>query len=171
MYVCVTCVCMYVCMYVCIYIHIYMYVHVYIFYVYMNECICIQKNRLESEAEQHKREIDQQKREIDQQKRVNDQQKKEIDHQKREIDQQKGENDQLKQEIDLQKREIDRLQNNIHGQQPIKQAQPKQPAKPSAKKVGYKKSRYVHIISIQTYCIICISNLCSEIYICVQNLL
>ena len=121
------------------------------------ECICIQKNQLESETEQHKREIDQQKREIDQQKRVNDQQK--------------GENDQLKQEIDLQKREIDRLQNNIHGQQPTKQAQPKQPAKPSAKKVGYKKSHYVHVISIQTYCITCISNLCSEIYICVQNLL
>ena len=69
------------------------------------ECICLQKNRLESETEQHKREIDQQKREIDQ-----------------------------------QKREIDRLQNNIHGQQPTKQAQPKQPAKPSAKKVGYKKA-------------------------------
>ena len=96
------------------------------------ECICIQKNRLESETEQHKREIDQQKGETDQQKRVNDQQK-------REIDQQKRENDQLKQEIDLQKREIDRLQNNIHGQQPTKQAQPKQPTKPSAKKVGYKK--------------------------------
>ena len=82
------------------------------------DCICIQKNQLESETEQHKREIDQQKR-------VNDQQKRE--------------NDQLKQEIDLQKREIDRLQNNIHGQQPTKQAQPKQPTKPSAKKVGYKK--------------------------------
>ena len=96
------------------------------------ECICIQKNRLESKTEQHKREIDQQKKEIDQQKR-------EIDQQKRVNDQQKGENDQLKQEIDLQKREIDRLQNNIHGQQPTKQAQPKQPAKSSAKKVGYKK--------------------------------
>ena len=76
------------------------------------ECICIQKNQLESETEQQKREIDQQKRA----------------------------NDQLKQEIDLQKREIDRLQNNIHDQQPTKQAQSKQPAKPSAKKVGYKKA-------------------------------
>ena len=103
------------------------------------EFICIQKNRLESETEQHKREIYQQKRVNDQQKREIDQQKRVNDQQKREIDQQKGENDQLKQENDLQKREIDRLQNNIHGQQPTKQAQPKQPAKPSAKKVGYKK--------------------------------
>ena len=108
------------------------------------ECICIQKNRLESETEQQKREIDQQNREMDQQKR--------------EINQQKRVNDQLKQEIDLQKREIDRLQNNIRGQQPTKQVQPKQPTKSSAKKVGY-KTEPLHIISTQTYCITCVSNL------------
>ena len=41
--------------------------------------------------------------------------------------------------LNQQKREIDRLQNNILGQQSTKQAQPKQPPKPSAKKVGYKE--------------------------------
>ena len=94
-----------------------------------------------------KREIDQQKREIDQQKKVND-------HQKRV-------NDQQKQEIDQQKREIDRLQKNTHGQQPTKRAQPKQPTKPSAKKVGYKTEQLR--ISIQTHCIICVSNLYSYV--------
>ena len=79
--------------------------------------MCIQKNQLESEIEQQKRETDQQKRE-------NDQQKKVIDQQRREIDQ--------------QRREIDQLQRNTYGQQSTKQPQPKQPMKPSAKKVGHK---------------------------------
>ena len=109
--------------------------------------MCIQKNQLQSEIEQQKRENDQQKRENDQQKRVIDQQKRENDQQKREIDQQKRENDQQKQEIDQQKREIDRLQKNTYGQQSTKQPQPKQPMKPSAKKVGH-KTESLHYITL-----------------------
>ena len=99
-----------------------------------NVCMCIQKNRLESEIEQQKRE--------------NDQRKREIDQQKREIDQQKRENDQQKRENDQQKREIDRLQKNTYGQQSTKQPQPKQPMKPSAKKVGHKTESLISISTI-----------------------
>ena len=138
-------VCMYICTYVRMYVHSYMYVGTYVCTMY-GVCMCIQKHRLESEIEQQKREH---KREIDQQKRENDQQKRVIDQQKREIDQ--------------KKKEIDRLQKNLHRQWSTKQPQPKQPMKPSAKKVGHKAESLHNTTQVfQPYCTMCIFSLCKH---------